>query len=151
MWIAVSPNEVLDAVADAIGVDSADQLTVTARDNVVTLTGTVRSTGDRDAAIARSCKTRDDHQVGAGGTDGLGRRRHRRQLRTIAPLDVVGAVRPILPGALGVAPGIGLVLKMIGAIVTHVRYGETGRLAVPIVLLGLALFIAAERFGAHSL
>ena len=52
VWIAVSPNEVLDRVADAIGVDSADQLTVTARDNVVTLTGTVRSTGDRDAAIA---------------------------------------------------------------------------------------------------
>jgi osmotically-inducible protein OsmY len=43
---------VLDRVADAIGVDSADQLTVTTRDNVVTLTGTVRSTGDRDAAIA---------------------------------------------------------------------------------------------------
>jgi osmotically-inducible protein OsmY len=52
VWIAVSPNEVLDRVAEAIGVDSADQLTVTARDNVVTLTGTVRSTGDRDAAIA---------------------------------------------------------------------------------------------------
>jgi osmotically-inducible protein OsmY len=52
VWIAVSPNEVLDRVADAIGVDSADQLTVTARDNVVTLTGTARSTGDRDAAIA---------------------------------------------------------------------------------------------------
>jgi osmotically-inducible protein OsmY len=52
VWIAVSPNEVLDRVADAIGVDSADQLTVTARDNVVTLTGTVRCTGDRDAAIA---------------------------------------------------------------------------------------------------
>jgi osmotically-inducible protein OsmY len=52
VWIAVSPNEVLDRVADAIGVESADQLTVTARDNVVTLTGTVRSTGDREAAIA---------------------------------------------------------------------------------------------------
>src|SRR5512133_2180242 len=52
VWIAVSPNEVLDRVADAIGADSADQLTVTARDNVVTLTGTVRCTGDRDAAIA---------------------------------------------------------------------------------------------------
>ena len=52
VWIAVSPNEVLDRVADAIGADSADRLTVSARDNVVTLTGTVRSTGDRDAAIA---------------------------------------------------------------------------------------------------
>jgi osmotically-inducible protein OsmY len=52
VWIAVSPNEVLDRVANAIGAGSADQLTVTARDNVVTLTGTVRSRRDRDAAIA---------------------------------------------------------------------------------------------------
>jgi hypothetical protein len=35
--------------------------------------------------------------------------------------------------------------------VTHVRYGETERLAVPIILLGLALFVAVERFGAYSL
>ena len=38
--------------AETIHVTASDQLTVTARDNVVTLTGTVRSTGDRDAAIA---------------------------------------------------------------------------------------------------
>ena len=42
-------------------------------------------------------------------------------------------------------------LTSIGAIVTHVRYGETERLAVPIVLLGLALIVAVERFGAHRL
>jgi hypothetical protein len=29
--------------------------------------------------------------------------------------------------------------------------GETDRLAVPIVLLALTLFVAVERFGAHSL
>jgi hypothetical protein len=46
---------------------------------------------------------------------------------------------------------LGLVLATIGAIVTHVRYGEAGRLALPIVLLGLALFVAAERLAAHSL
>lgn len=40
---------------------------------------------------------------------------------------------------------------MIGGIVTHVRMGETDRLAVPIVLLALTLFVALERFGAHSL
>ena len=63
----------------------------------------------------------------------------------------------ILPRALGVAPGLlpvaalGLVLTMIGAIMTHVHYGETERLVVPIVVLGLALFVAVERFGAHSL
>jgi hypothetical protein len=63
----------------------------------------------------------------------------------------------ILPGALGVAPGLlrvaalGLVLTTIGAVTTHVRCGETERLVVPIVLLGLALFVAVERLGAHSL
>jgi hypothetical protein len=32
----------------------------------------------------------------------------------------------------------------------HVRYGEIQRLAVPLVLLGLALVVAVERSGAHS-
>ena len=79
------------------------------------------------------------------------------RFRTIGLLEVIGAIGLILPGALGIAPGLvpvaalGLVLTMIGAIVTHVRYGETERLVVPIVLLGLALFVAVERFGAHSL
>lgn len=79
------------------------------------------------------------------------------RFRTIGLLEVIGAIGLILPGVLGIAPGLlpvaalGLVLTMIGAIVTHVRYGETERLVVPIVLLGLALFVAVERFGAHSL
>jgi DoxX-like family len=83
------------------------------------------------------------------------------QFRTLGLLEVLGAIGLILPGALGIAPrllpvaALGLVLvlvlTMIGAIVTHVRYGEAERLAVPIVLLGLALFVAVERFGAHSL
>lgn len=79
------------------------------------------------------------------------------QFRTIGVLEVIGAIGLIVPGALGIAPSVlpvaalGLVLIMIGAIVTHVRYGEIERLAVPIVLLGLALVVAVERFGAHSL
>jgi hypothetical protein len=58
---------------------------------------------------------------------------------------------------LGIAPlltplaAVGLALTMIGAIVTHVRMGETDRLAVPIVLLALALIVAIERFGAQTL
>jgi uncharacterized membrane protein YphA (DoxX/SURF4 family) len=79
------------------------------------------------------------------------------RFRTIGLLEVIGAIGLILPGVLGIAPGLvpvaalGLVLTMIGAIVTHVRYGETERLVVPLVLLGLALFVAVERLGAHSL
>ena len=52
VWIAVSPNEVLERVTDAIGADGAGRLTVTARDNVVTLSGTVGSAADRHAALA---------------------------------------------------------------------------------------------------
>ena len=44
--VTVARPELADEV-DAL----TDQLTVTARDNVVTLTGTVRSTRDRDAGL----------------------------------------------------------------------------------------------------
>ena len=79
-----------------------------------------------------------------------------RQFRTIGLLEVLGAIGLILPAALGIAPlltplaAIGLVLVMIGAIHTHVRYDESERLAVPIVVLALALFVALEGFGTYS-
>lgn len=52
VWIRASVNEVTELVTDAIGEDGADQLTVSAHHNVVTLSGTVRSAADRDAAVA---------------------------------------------------------------------------------------------------
>ena len=79
------------------------------------------------------------------------------QFRTVGLLEVLGALGLILPSALGIAPMLvplaatGLALTMVGAIVTHLRMGETDRLAVPIIVLALALFVAIERFGAHSL
>jgi osmotically-inducible protein OsmY len=48
---------VLERVAKAIG-DGADELTVTAHDGVVTLSGTVHSASERDAAIAAAASTR---------------------------------------------------------------------------------------------
>ena len=78
------------------------------------------------------------------------------QFRTIGLLEVLGAIGLILPAALGIAPlltplaAVGLVLTMVGAIHAHVRYGETNRLAVPIVVLALALFVALEGFGTYS-
>ncbi len=78
------------------------------------------------------------------------------QFRTIGLLEVVGAIGLILPTALGIAPlltplaAIGLVLTMIGAIHVHVRHGETNRLAVPIVVLALAVFVAIEGFGTYG-
>jgi hypothetical protein len=79
------------------------------------------------------------------------------RFRTIGLLEVAGAVGVILPAALGIAPvlsalaAVGLVLTMVGAVATHVRLGETSRLAVPLLVLALALVVAVERFGAHSL
>jgi uncharacterized membrane protein YphA (DoxX/SURF4 family) len=78
------------------------------------------------------------------------------QFRTIGLLEVLGAIGLILPAALGIAPllvplaAVGLVLTMIGAIHVHVRHGETDRLAVPLVVLALALFVALEGFGTYS-
>jgi uncharacterized membrane protein YphA (DoxX/SURF4 family) len=79
-----------------------------------------------------------------------------RQFRTIGLLEVLGAIGLILPAALGIAPlltplaAIGLVLTMTGAIHVHVRHGETNRLAVPIVVLALALFVGIQGFGTYS-
>jgi uncharacterized membrane protein YphA (DoxX/SURF4 family) len=79
------------------------------------------------------------------------------EFRAVGLLEVLGALGLVLPGALGIAPlltplaAVGLALTMVGAIVTHVRTGETDRLAVPIVLLALTVFVAVERFGTYSL
>jgi DoxX-like family len=79
------------------------------------------------------------------------------QFRTIGLLEVAGAIGLILPAALGIAPAlsalaaVGLVLTMVGAVATHVRLGETSRLAVPLVVLAVALLVAVERFGPHAL
>jgi hypothetical protein len=78
------------------------------------------------------------------------------EFRTVGLLDVLGALGLVLPGALGIAPlltplaAMGLALTMVGATTTHVRMGGTDRLAVPIVLLVLAVFVAIARFAAHG-
>lgn len=78
------------------------------------------------------------------------------QFRTIGLLEVMGAVGLILPGMLGVAPALtvmaamGLALTMMGAIRTHVRLGETDRLAPAVVLLVLCVLVAIEHVGSHG-
>jgi uncharacterized membrane protein YphA (DoxX/SURF4 family) len=78
------------------------------------------------------------------------------QFRAIGLVEVLGAIGLIVPAALGIAPlltplaAVGLVLTMVGAIRTHVRYAESERLAVPIAVLALALFVAVEGYGAYS-
>jgi uncharacterized membrane protein YphA (DoxX/SURF4 family) len=79
-----------------------------------------------------------------------------RQFRTIGLLEVGGAVGLVLPGALGIAEvltplaAVGLALAMVGAVITHLRLGETNRVAAPLMLLVLLGFVAIERFGPHS-
>jgi uncharacterized membrane protein YphA (DoxX/SURF4 family) len=79
------------------------------------------------------------------------------QFRAIGAVEVLGAIGLIVPAALGIAPlltplaAIGLVLTMVGAIRMHVRYAESDRLAVPIVVLALALFVAVAGYGTYSL
>jgi osmotically-inducible protein OsmY len=53
--LPVSADDVAERITDAIGLNAivgADQVTVTVRGDVVTLTGTVRSSGDHDTAVA---------------------------------------------------------------------------------------------------
>jgi len=77
-------------------------------------------------------------------------------VKAIGVLEILAAVGLILPAALGVAPvlvplaGVGLVLLMVGAIITHLRRGEAPAIAVNLTLLALAVFVAWGRFGPQS-
>ena len=78
------------------------------------------------------------------------------QFRTIGLLEVLGAIGLILPHVLGIAEALvplaatGLVLLMVGAIVTHVRLHELQPLAMNLTLLALAAVVAWARFGPHA-
>jgi hypothetical protein len=80
-----------------------------------------------------------------------------RQVKGIGTLEVLAAVGLIVPAAFEIAPALtalaasGVVLLMFGAAATHLRRGEVQMLPVNLVLAGLALFVAIERFGPHSL
>lgn len=73
-------------------------------------------------------------------------------VRLIGALEILGAIGLILPAVTGIWPwltpiaAIGLVLTMVGAMITHVRRGEFPGLGVNAVLLLLALFVAYGRF-----
>jgi hypothetical protein len=73
-------------------------------------------------------------------------------IKLIGTAEILGAIGVILPWALGIAKVLtplaasGLVLLMLGAIVTHVRRKEYQALLINTVLGGLALFVALGRF-----
>lgn len=76
-------------------------------------------------------------------------------VKAIGALEVAGAIGLILPAITKIAPVLvplaatGLALMMVGAIVVHLRRGEKS-IAVNIVLLALAVFVAWGRFGAYA-
>ena len=77
-------------------------------------------------------------------------------MKGIGALEVLGALGLILPAALGVAEvltplaALGLALVMVGAVVVHLRRGESKAIGAPIVLGLLALVVAVLRFGPYS-
>lgn len=79
------------------------------------------------------------------------------QIKGIGTLEVLAAVGLIVPAALDVAPVLtavaatGVVLLMLGAAATHLRRGERQMLPINLTIAAVALFIAIERFGPHSL
>ncbi len=79
-------------------------------------------------------------------------------VKFIGVMEVLGALGLILPAATGILPwltplaAVGLILVMIGALITHGRRNELA-MAVPVngILLLLAAFVAWGRFGPYSL
>ncbi len=77
-------------------------------------------------------------------------------IRLIGTAELLAALGLILPAATGIAPiltplaATGLVIVMIGAIVTHARRREPQGIATAAVLLVLAAIVAWGRFGPYS-
>lgn len=77
-------------------------------------------------------------------------------IKAIGVLEVLAALGLILPGLLGVAPVLvplaasGIVLLMIGAIITHLRRKEAPMVIVNVVLLAMAAVVAWGRFGPYA-
>ncbi len=79
------------------------------------------------------------------------------QVKGVGLVELLGAIGLILPAVTGIAPILvplaasGLVLVMIGAVITHVRLGDPIAQAVPAIVLGaLSLVVAIGRFGPEA-
>jgi hypothetical protein len=76
-------------------------------------------------------------------------------IKMIGALEVLAAIGLILPAALDIVPVLvppaatGLVLLMIGAVITHARRKKSAAIIANVVLLALAA-VAWGRFGPYS-
>ncbi|WP_167104906.1 DoxX family protein [Mycobacterium sp. DL592] len=77
-------------------------------------------------------------------------------VKLIGLLELLGAIGLVVPALVHIAPvlvplaALGLAATMIGAAVVHARRKETPMIAVNVVLLALALFVAWGRFGPYA-
>lgn len=77
-------------------------------------------------------------------------------VKAVGALEILAAIGLILPAALGIAPilvplaALGVALLMVGAMITHLRRGETQPIAVNVIILALAVLVAWQRLGPHS-
>jgi uncharacterized membrane protein YphA (DoxX/SURF4 family) len=77
-------------------------------------------------------------------------------IRLIGLAEILGAIGLVLPAVVHIAPilvplaAVGLVLVMVGAAVVHARRNEPMNVAVNLVLITLAIFVAWGRFGPYS-
>ena len=79
-------------------------------------------------------------------------------VKGIGAAEALGALGLILLGLTGIAPVLtpiaatGLVVTMIGALITHIRRGEGLAASIPAIVLGLlSAFVAWGRFGSYPL
>lgn len=78
-----------------------------------------------------------------------------RTVHGVGAIEVLGALGVVLPGALRVATAlvplaaVGLALVQVGAAITNLRHDEANHVALNVVLIALAVFVAWGRFGPH--
>ena len=77
-------------------------------------------------------------------------------IKAIGAVEILAAVGLVLPAAVDIAPvlvplaAVGLVVVMVGAMITHLRRREATSIAVNLAYLALAGFVAWGRFGPES-
>jgi uncharacterized membrane protein YphA (DoxX/SURF4 family) len=77
-------------------------------------------------------------------------------VKALGALELLAAVGLVLPAALDIAPvlvplaAVGLVLLMVGAIITHLRRHEAQAIVVNLAVIALAVLVAWGRLGPQS-
>ena len=77
-------------------------------------------------------------------------------VKMIGVVELLGAIGLVLPAAADIVPvlvpvaAVGVVLLMFGAMVTHARRREPQGIAINVLIVVLAGFIAWGRFGPHA-